>query len=85
MNDNPSIARERLVRFVDLPIEISVELGQKSMGLNQILQLVPGSLIPFAAPIDESLTLLANGVAFGRCDILPGEGTLHVRVTDLNP
>jgi flagellar motor switch protein FliN/FliY len=85
MSAKPDPTRERLARFIDLPVEISVELGRKSMGLNQLLKLGSGSVIPFASPIDESLTLLANGLAIGRCDLVPGEGNLHVRVTDLQP
>jgi flagellar motor switch protein FliN len=85
MSEKPAGPRPGFAEFLDLPIEISVELGRKQMGLNQLLQLTPGSVVAFPAPIDESLTLLANGVSFGRCDLVPGEGTLHVRVTALNP
>ncbi len=48
-------------RVLNLSVPVSVVIARKTMPLNQVLQLVPGSMIQFAQPCDDPLSLEVVG------------------------
>jgi len=76
--------QDELRHFLDVPLEISVELGQCLMKVRDILQLQPESIIELSKSAGENVDVLMNErlIAFG--EVLELEGCTGIRLTDLN-
>jgi flagellar motor switch protein FliN len=68
----------------DVPIQIDVELDRKTMSVQEILELEPGSVIKMLRSAGENIDLLAGGRLIGSGEIVIIEETLGVRITDFN-
>lgn len=52
---------KQLGLILDVPLELSIEVGRKKMKLGDILKLNPGSIIKLEQRANETLNLLVNG------------------------
>ena len=50
----------------DVPVQISVELGRKTVPIGDVVQLGPGSVVELGKAAGESLDLLVNGKLVAR-------------------
>jgi len=75
------VSSEELQYFGDVPIVITVQLGERSMKIRDILQLQVGSVINLPKSAGENFDILMNGqhLAFGEVTELTG-----IRITELN-
>ncbi len=73
-----------LYDFLDVPIKITIQLGQCSMKVGDILRLQPNSIIELPKSAGENVDILMNQkpVAFG--EVLELEGSAGIRLTDLH-
>jgi flagellar motor switch/type III secretory pathway protein FliN len=78
-----AVRTERLTEFLDTEIELMVELGCVQMSVKRLVGLEQGSVVELPSRLEEPLQVYANGVYFGRCDLVPGEGPIHVRMVEL--
>ena len=76
-------AAERLQYFGDVPLGVTVMLGQCSMKIRDILQLQAGSVISLPKSAGENVDILINGrtLAFG--EVVRLEGSTGIRITEL--
>ena len=74
---------DNIAHYVDVPLELEVELDRKSMTIRQVLELGVGSVIPMTRSAGENIDILINGklVAFG--EVLEMEGNAGIRLTNL--
>lgn len=70
--------------FLDVPLKITIQLGNRNIKIREILQLKPDSVLELAKSAGESLEVYVNGklVAFG--EVLELEGNAGIRLTDIN-
>jgi flagellar motor switch protein FliN/FliY len=77
-------AMEELKHFLDIPIQITIRLANRTMKVRDILQLQPDSIVELPKSAGENVDILMNErlVAFG--EVLELEGSTGIRLTDLN-
>jgi flagellar motor switch protein FliN/FliY len=69
--------------ILDIPLQVSVELGQVKMIVNDLLQLGQGSIIELGKPVGESLEIFVNNKLIARGEVVVVDEKLGVRVTDI--
>jgi len=68
-------------RFLDLPVDVCVELDRRRVTVGEILRLKKDSLIKLERSAGENVDLTLNGVAVGHGEIVVIEDTMGLRVT----
>jgi len=75
-----------LEMLLDIPIELSVELGSAHMAIHELLQLVEGSIVELDKLAGEPLDIRANDRLIARGEVVVVDDKIGVRVTDVvNP
>ncbi len=69
--------------ILDIPLEISVELGRTSMLVNDLLQLGQGSVIELSKLAGEPLEVFINGKLIARGEAVVINEKFGVRITDI--
>ncbi|MDR1871613.1 MAG: flagellar motor switch protein FliN [Deltaproteobacteria bacterium] len=69
--------------ILDIPLEISVELGRTRMIINDLLQLGQGSVIELSKLAGEPLEIFVNGKLVARGEVVVVNDKFGVRVTDI--
>jgi flagellar motor switch protein FliN/FliY len=70
-------------RFLDLPLELSVELGRTKIKIRDILNLAPASIIKLARSTGEGVDIRADGKSLLRGEIVVLEDRAGVRITEI--
>jgi flagellar motor switch protein FliN len=87
-NDNEMQNIENKIKemqhFLDVPINITIQLASCKMKIREILQLQLSSIIELPKSAGENVDILINDrlIAFG--EVLELEGSTGIRLTDLN-
>lgn len=84
-NDSPAPAGEhrRLDLLLDVPLELSVELGRTRMTIQDLLGLGPGSVIELDKIAGEALDILVNDRLVARGEAVVVNDKFGVRITDI--
>jgi flagellar motor switch protein FliN/FliY len=69
--------------ILDIPLEISVELGRTSMLINELLQLGPGSVIELDKLAGEPMEILVNEKLVARGEVVVMKDKFAIRLTDI--
>lgn len=69
--------------LLDIPLDISVELGRTSMFINDLLQLGQGSVIELNKLAGEPLEILVNQRLIARGEAVVVNEKFGVRITDI--
>lgn len=69
--------------ILDVPLEITIELGRTSMPINELLKLGQGSVIELAKLAGESLEVLANSRLIARGEVVAINEKYGVRLTEI--
>ena len=82
--NNESHNNSRSIDFLlDVPVEISVELGRTRMVINELLQLGQGSVIELGKLAGESLDIRINNKLIARGEVVVINEKFGVRLTDI--
>ncbi len=73
----------RLGLVLDVPLEVTVEIGSARMRVREILQLAKGSVIELDRPAGEPADVLVNGRVIARGEVTVVEGRLSVRIVEI--
>lgn len=73
----------KLQLLLDIPLNITVELGRVKMSLRDILELHEGSLIQLEKLAGEALDIYANGKLVARGEVVVIEENFGVRITEI--
>ena len=74
---------QNLEMLLDLPLELSVELGRARMSLQELLKLDKGSVIRLGRTEGEPLEIQVNGRTVARGEVVVVNDRLGVRVTEI--
>ncbi len=74
---------QNLDLLLDVSIPISVEVGRASMTLAEILNLVPGSIVPLDKKAEEPVDLRVNGKLVARGEVVLVDDAYGLRVTQI--
>jgi flagellar motor switch protein FliN/FliY len=69
--------------ILDIPIEVTVELGRSTMLVNELLQLGQGSVIELSKLAGETLEILANQKLIARGEVVVINDKYGVRLTEV--
>jgi flagellar motor switch protein FliN/FliY len=73
-------------RLLDVPLEISVELGRVKMLVKEVIELGTGSIVEIEKAAGEPVDVMVNGRLVARGEVVVIEDNFGVRVTEiLNP
>lgn len=68
---------------MDLPVEISVELGRTKLTLGELMELQSGSILELNARAGDPLNLVANGCLLARGEVVIANQRFGIRITDV--
>ncbi|MBU0516417.1 MAG: flagellar motor switch protein FliN [Proteobacteria bacterium] len=78
-----AVAGQNLDFILDIPLEISVELGRTSMLINDLLQLGQGSVVELNKLAGEPLEVLVNQKLVARGEVVVVNEKFGIRLTDI--
>lgn len=69
--------------LLDVPVQLSVELGRAKLSLREAMDLREGSVVPLNKSASEPVALYVNEKLVGRGEIVLVEDFLGVRITEI--
>jgi len=73
----------RLDLLLDVPLDLSVELGRSRMSIQDLLNLSPGSVIELDKIAGEALDILINGRLVARGEAVVVNDKFGIRISDI--
>lgn len=72
--------------ILDVPLELTVELGRKRMYIKEVLELTVGSIVELDRVAGEPVDVLVNGRIMARGEVVVIEDNFGIRITEIiNP
>ena len=75
--------RENINLIMDVPLEITVELGRTERLIREILEFVPGSIVELDKLAGEPIDILVNGKVIAKGEVVVIDESFGVRITDI--
>jgi flagellar motor switch protein FliN len=69
--------------ILDIPVEVSVELGKTRMKLHELREVEPGTSVIFDNIEDEKLEIFANNQLIAKGEVVVEKGKYGIRVTEV--
>jgi len=86
LGPKPSVdkdAKRNLDLLLDVTIPISVEVGRAQMSLDEVLNLVPGSVVALDKKSEEPVDLRVNGKLIARGEVVLVDDSYGLRITQI--
>lgn len=84
LNGQPGEQDQSKLDFIlDIPLEITVELGRTKMMINDLLKLGQGSVIELGKPAGDTLEILANNRLIAKGDVVVMNEKYGIRLTEV--
>ena len=77
------IAPENIDLIMDVPLEVTVELGRTSKSIKEILDFSPGTIIELDKLAGEPVDVLVNGKFVAKGEVVVIEENFGIRVTEI--
>ena len=74
---------QNLDMILDLPLEVSVRLGQARILIRELLRLDKNSVLELDQGADEPLDIVVNDSVLARGEVVDIDGRLGIRITDI--
>ena len=81
--DLSGIAPENIDLIMDVPLEVTVELGRTSKSIKEILDFSPGTIIELDKLAGEPIEVLVNGKFVAKGEVVVIEESFGIRVTEI--
>lgn len=81
--ESPPSGERRMDLLLDVPLDLSVELGRARMTIQDLLGLGPGSVIELDKVAGEALDILVNDRLVARGEAVVVNDKFGVRITDI--
>lgn len=81
--DKKTVASRDVDFLLDIPLEITVELGRKKMLIKDLLQLSQGSVFELDKIAGEPMEVLVNNKLIARGEVVVVNEKFGVRLTDI--
>jgi flagellar motor switch protein FliN/FliY len=75
--------KENIGIIMDVPLEITVELGRTSRKIREILEFGPGTIVGLDKIAGEPIDILVNGKYVASGEVVVVDENFAVRVTDI--
>ena len=77
------IGQENINLIMDVPLEVTVELGRTSKTIHDILEFAPGTIIELEKIAGEPIDVLVNGKFVAKGEVVVIEESFGVRITEI--
>jgi len=74
-----------LALVLDVPVELSVEIGRTTMTIREALAIAPGTIVALDRTAGEPIDLLVNGRRIARGEVVAIDEEFGLRVTEIVP
>jgi flagellar motor switch protein FliN/FliY len=78
-----STTHNDLDMILDIPVQLTVELGRTKMPIKNLLQLAQGSVVELAGMAGEPLDVMINGFLIAQGEVVVVNDKLGIRLTDV--
>lgn len=75
--------QENIGLIMDVPLEVTVELGRTTKSISEILNFAPGTIIELERIAGEPIDVLVNGKFVARGEVVVIEESFGIRVTEI--
>lgn len=79
----PHAAQNDIDMILDIPVQLTVELGRTRIPIKHILQLAQGSVIELDALAGEPMDVLVNGCLIAQGEVVVVNDKFGIRLTDI--
>ena len=79
----PANAPENIGLIMDVPLEVTVELGRTTKSISEILDFAPGTIIELDKIAGEPIDVLVNGKFVAKGEVVVIEESFGIRVTEI--
>lgn len=79
----PGAVMNDLDMILDIPVQLTVELGRTKMPIKNLLQLAQGSVVELSGMAGEPLDVLINGFLIAQGEVVVVNDKLGIRLTDI--
>lgn len=69
--------------LLDIPLEVTVELGRTKMIINDMLQLTQGSVVELSKNAGETVEIYVNNKLLGKGEVIVVNDRFGVRITEI--
>lgn len=81
--DNPGDAQGDMEMIMDIPVQLTVELGRTRLTIRNILQLGQGSVVELDGLAGEPMDIFVNGYLIAQGEVVVVDDKYGIRVTDI--
>jgi flagellar motor switch protein FliN len=81
--DVPAIAGNDINMILDIPVQLTVELGRTRIPIKHILQLAQGSVVELETMAGEPMDVLVNGYLIAQGEVVVVNEKFGIRLTDI--
>lgn len=82
-NVTPLNQQENIELIMDVPLEVTVELGRTNKSIKEILDFTPGTIVELNRLAGEPVDVLVNGKFVAKGEVVVIEESFGVRVTEI--
>ncbi len=82
--NKPIPALENIAMILDVPMNVTVELGKAKKKIKDILDLSTGSVVVLDRPAGETVDILVNGKCIGKGEVVVIDDNYGIRVTEIS-
>jgi len=75
--------QENIGLIMDVPLEVTVELGRTNKTIKEILDFSPGTIIELNKLAGEAIDLLVNGKYVAKGEVVVIEDNFGIRITEI--
>ena len=79
----PEAPQQNFELLLDIPLEVTVEIGRTRLAIRELLELGPGSVVELAKLAGEHLDVLINGKPIAHGEAVLVNDRFGVRLTDV--
>ena len=82
-NISPLAQQENIDLIMDVPLEVTVELGRTNKSIKEILDFSPGTIIELNKLAGEAIDVLVNGKFVAKGEVVVIEDSFGIRITEI--
>ncbi len=80
---NPIMQQENIGLIMDVPLEVTVELGRANKSIKEILDFSPGTIVELNKLAGEPVDVLVNGKLVAQGEVVVIEECFGIRITEI--
>ncbi|GAB3671538.1 flagellar motor switch protein FliN [Salinisphaera aquimarina] len=81
--DDDNTAPRELDMIMDIPVTLSVELGQTRLSISELLDLAKGSIVELDGLAGEPMDILINGYLIAQGEVVVVDDKYGIRITEI--